>query len=724
MKKIIFKNDYTNVVFQCKENKIFIESIAFSGKEYVYHKEGMQHSNVFFLGKYYPRGKMFNRYEFGGEDLLFVGAKERQFDNKKELIVEEKNEKIFVKTIYELYDNSATLQCRKEIINLLNKTIYIESASPLTLKGIMVGDDNHMLSYSTDLEGIEDLTTKIGKVERRKKICLPWLWKAHNTWCSEACFEKVNLETEGLRAIHKQMRCGRIVVAGNGVQTTNRFLPLGLLEKENYGFFSFEILPVGSWSYEITAGYHEAADEWTLALLGRNFHDNGWYRALQPNETHCTEEVRIVGDLDIDGIVRHNTVFRRNVKAKNLLHAHEDIVYNVYMHNLYISAYADKVEKNIPIVSELGADYFVIDAGWHDDMSVFSIGEWKESIDAYPNGLQKTIDKVREKGMKFGLWIEVQSVGIYCADKNLLPDKCYFSIAGERLVGNGRYHVDFSVPETREWADNIVKRLVEKYSVDYIKIDKSLNVLGGDCTTGSLSERLRLHSQAYLDWFENIQKKHPQVLFENCSSGGMLMDSNIAKRTSVFSISDQSDYLMYPYILCNLSLGILPEQMGIWCMPVDRFSYPDTDDEKLICNVINALYGCMHLSSKLEVLTDKQKELLKEGLKYYKKISKIKNSAIPVLPRGLASLDDEIVVTGLKENKKLYLFVYNLSETEQVIKQNLSKYLPEKILLAYPHGSDNEYCLDKGVLKCSMQGKTARVFELDLQSNSLPDIFK
>ena len=39
MKKIIFKNDYTNVVFQCKENKIFIESIAFSGKEYIIKKE-------------------------------------------------------------------------------------------------------------------------------------------------------------------------------------------------------------------------------------------------------------------------------------------------------------------------------------------------------------------------------------------------------------------------------------------------------------------------------------------------------------------------------------------------------------------------------------------------------------------------------------------------------------------------------------------------------------
>ena len=725
MEKIILKNDYTTVVFQCKEEKIFIKSIAFSGKEYVYYEDGMQHSNVFCLGEYYPRGKMFNRYEFGGEALSFVGANEIRIGDKKELIIEEKNDRISVKTIYTLYDNSATLSVKKEIINATDATLSLECASPLTLTGIMWDKQSEAQENAQTLSNDIDVTTVLSPVGEPLKDGIrymsqytpPTFWKAHNTWCCEAVFEKFDLKAEGFRGQERVKRAGKISVSSNGSQTTNRYLPLGVFEKEQYGYLMFEILPVGSWSYEIEAGMSMGEDEneIIIALTGRNLCDNGWYKRLQPQEKYVTEEARIVGGADLDCILEQATLYRRNVKRKIKKEPYEEIVYNVFQSNVWANPSEEKDEKWIPLVAEIGADYYVIDAGWFDEGNTKGVGVWDENAYWYPSGLNATIEKIRAKNMKFGLWVELQSFGVKCEKPYLLPEYCFFHTDGIRTICNGRYQLNYALKEVRDYADGIIEKIVDKYHPDYIKIDYNQTQIGNDSENGSNTEGLAAHCAAYHQWFCKIQDKYPDIIFESCASGGMCIDSTNGALTTVFSVTDQGIYYNVPPIVANLPLAILPEQTGIWCVPVYDSDYPTTNDEKVIMNVINSLYGVMHLCSKIDVLTKRQKALLKEGMQYYRSLAKIKKDVIPVMPNGFTQFDSETVFTGMKTKDKLYLSIYNLSTEKRTVKKDLSKYGIENVFLAYPSQSNNEYSLKDGCFTLELNPMSARAFEFSLK---------
>ncbi|MGN1053620.1 MAG: hypothetical protein ACI4SH_09565, partial [Candidatus Scatosoma sp.] len=164
---------------------------------------------------------------------------------------------------------------------------------------------------------------------------------------------------------------------------------------------------------------------------------------------------------------------------------------------------------------------------------------------------------------------------------------------------------------------------------------------------------------------------------------------------------------------------LMPEQMGVWCMPVPLYSYPNTTDERVIINVINSLYFCMHLSTKMDGLTERQKTLLDEGIAYYKQLSAVKMEAMPALPKGLISFDDKTPVFGLKTDGKLYLAVYNISANVREITLDLSKYNVKSGTLAYPKAAKTACGLNGNVFKCELQGKAARAFEFIIETKGI-----
>ena len=197
-----------------------------------------------------------------------------------------------------------------------------------------------------------------------------------------------------------------------------------------------------------------------------------------------------------------------------------------------------------------------------------------------------------------------------------------------------------------------------------------------------------------------------------------MMDSNIGQLTTVYSVSDQGTYYNYPPILANLPLMVLPEQSGIWCIPVGGWKETEcgTSDEQVVMNVINALYGVMHLCSRIDRLTEHQKALLAEGIAYYRQLGKIKAEWIPVMPTGFAKIDDSIVFTGGKTREKLYLSVYNLSNENKTAQVDLQKYGVKAVKLVYPKCADNGYGLKNGTFSVTIQGMTARAFEFIIET--------
>ncbi len=719
--EIIFGNERSEIQFKIDGDRIYIRSLRFDDIVYLQNKMGMEHSYVHLTGENY-RGHFFGGYAKLSETLFYESHEFVETETTRALIIKEKNEKLFVTTVYTIRVGSAAIEAYKTVENISRDELVVESAMPLVLAGIMDSkkETAALISSVIDIEHASPLSFYI---ESKTENTLPYLWKCFNAWSGECTFERINIENEGFRKFYQRVKCSKYSVTSNGTPSTYRYLPIGILEKESIGYFMFEIFDSGSWSYSFDMPTNGSD---VCFYIGKNLYDNGWYKVLRSGESLRTERVRFVGGKDLNTLVREFTLARRSALRKHGFATTDHVVYNNFMQNTFDHPTEELDDVNIRMAKKFGADYFVIDAGWHDDnldqiSPTQKIGEWKENTLSYPSGLNFTLDKIRAAGMKPGLWVEVQSIGVYCKNQSLLPDECFFQIHGKRPTGNRRYQLNFAKAKTREFASNIIESIVQRYAPDYIKIDYNQVEYGTETENGSLTEGLAQHTAAYLRWFEELQDRYPKILFESCASGGMNMTPGIAEKTTEFSLSDLQEFNFYPYILANSPFALLPEQSGIWVMPVRRVignrvlpsKELKTTDEEVITNVVNALYRVMHLASKLEHLTPRQEELLKEGIAYYRSLAEVKKTALPIMPNGFTSFGDEVVYVAMKSDKKIYLCVYNLSERAMTIAKDFSEYKITKARLAYPQKAKNACKVWKGVFQCDLKAGTARAFELE-----------
>jgi len=213
-------------------------------------------------------------------------------------------------------------------------------------------------------------------------------------------------------------------------------------------------------------------------------------------------------------------------------------------------------------------------------------------------------------------------------------------------------------------------------------------------------------------------------LFETCSSGGMRMDYETLSHFSIVSTSDQVDYLKYPYIAGNILSGVLPEQAAVWSYPVGcgEVGKPLTCDkewvkenitnDRIVMNMINSFLGRMHLASHLELMSEQQLSIVKEGVAYYDTLTEAKKSALPYLPNGFTHFGAEKVAAGFKTKDKIYLAVWCLGEKHIEVPLDISVCAAK---IAYPSQTAATCKLEKNTLILEFSNANAGVFlELNL----------
>ena len=67
-----------------------------------------------------------------------------------------------------------------------------------------------------------------------------------------------------------------------------------------------------------------------------------------------------------------------------------------------------------------------------------------------------------------------------------------------------------------------MKLVAGEYTVRYIKMDYNIEPgIGTETNADSAGDGLLEHNRAYLAWLDGIFQKYPQLVIENCSSGGL-----------------------------------------------------------------------------------------------------------------------------------------------------------------------------------------------------------
>ena len=575
-----------------------------------------------------------------GSRLLFAGRREEATHGGKRLVCMHTDPvlKLRVESVYEAFDGVPVVRRYSRVTNNGASPVGLEFLSSAMLHGLAAPQE-----YDREL--------RIHLAQNS--------WMAEGQWHTFRPSEMGFVENE--RTSWSQAQAGSV-----GSWSSERYLPMAMAENTRLGLTWFwQIEHNGSWYWEISnvSARDNNADD-VYAYLGGpdDLHAAAW-KSLKPGETYQTVPVA-VGCVrgGFSDAVESLTHYRRLA----CLTPHKDnsrcpVIFNDYMNCLW----GDPTEaKELPMVAaaaKAGCEYFVIDAGWyaelHEDWSP-TIGAWQPSLTRFPRGLKFLLDQIRQAGMLPGLWLEPEVAGA----KSLLaqkPDHWFFVRHGKRVLKNSRFLLDFRNPEVRAYLDQVIARLVNEYGVGYIKMDYNVDSLQGtEINADSFGQGLLEHNRAHLAWLEEILNRYPDLVIENCGSGGGRMDYAMLSRLQLQSMTDQEDYLKLPMILVGASAAVLPEQLAIWSYPLAK-----ADADQASFNMVTSMMCRIHQSGRLDSLTPEALAQVTEGLRVYKEsLRKHIPTAVPFYPLGTSDVTDfkTPVALGMRSPQQTLLAVWRI----------------------------------------------------------------
>jgi alpha-galactosidase len=581
-----------------------------------------------------------------GSRLLFAGSREEATQRGKRLVCmhTDPNLKLSVESVYEAFDGIPVVRRYSRVKNNGDSAVGIEFMSSAMLHGLASPQ-----AY-----------------ERELRIHLAVnSWMAEGQWHTLRPSEMGFVENE--RTSWSEARAGSV-----GSWSTERYLPMAMAENTELGLTWFwQIEHNGSWYWEISnvSARDNNADD-VYAYLGGpdDLHSAAW-KSLKPGETYESVPVAVgcvrggFGE-GVEALTRYRRVGCEKPRPVNL---RCPVIFNDYMNCLW----GDPTEaKELPLIAaaaKTGCEYFVIDAGWyadlHEDWSP-TIGAWEPSATRWPHGLKFVLDQIRQAGMIPGLWLEPEVAG----QKSLLarkPDNWFFVRHGKRVLKNSRFLLDFRNPQVRTYLDQVMARVVNEYGAGYIKMDYNVDSLQGtELNADSFGQGLLDHNRAHLDWLDSVLDRYPELVIENCGSGGGRMDYAMLSRLQLQSTTDQEDYLKLPAILVGASAAVLPEQLAIWSYPL-----ANADAEQASFNMVTAMMCRIHQSGRLDSLASAASTQITEGIRIYKEIlRKHIPAAVPFYPLGMSDVTNSKtpVALGMRSPQQTLVAVWRIDGPETV----------------------------------------------------------
>ena len=359
--------------------------------------------------------------------------------------------------------------------------------------------------------------------------------------------------------------------------------------------------------------------------LGEYF-DNGQLNLLPGASIELPEAVYaiVAGDLDdaANALHRYQREYVIPVNARNNPPLVQFNSWFPYQNKLTLNQAKDLIND----AADLGCEAFVLDAGWYNQHNwQREVGNWHSSRTLFPNGLGELAAYSREKGLKFGIWFEIESLGDSSALYHENPEWC-LQRKGQAATSGNRYHLDFSNPEAFNWALQSIENIMQECNgLDWVKLDYNIAIgsefetLAGD-RPGNL---LHNHVQAYYRFLDTLRQRHPDLIVENCASGALRYDLGIVAHTHTSWISDETTPAPSLALAWGSTLQFLPRINNHWV--VGKGNHNPNIDQTLPPGYWDYMFripmnGQFGISSRV---FDWQQPLLntaKENVKLYKKI--------------------------------------------------------------------------------------------------------
>ncbi|MBL9206593.1 MAG: alpha-galactosidase [Opitutaceae bacterium] len=501
---------------------------------------------------------------------------------------------------------SSGLVCAHELIaDAKTGTIEIQTSAenptnaPITLEFLSAFSLGGLTPFSTD-----DAPGRL-RVHRFRSA-----WSAEGRH-EERSVEELNLERSWTGHGVRSERFGQ-----SGSLPVNGWFPFVGLEDRPAGvMWAAQLACPGTWHLEI----YRRADQLGLAGGGADRLDGEWKKTLLPGERFAAPPgtlTSVVGSVD-DACDRLLAAHKKRAKARPEGEHDLPVVFNEWCAS-WGNPTHDRMVQLAGQLAGLGLTYLVIDDGWAERPGdrFQQNGDWNVNRRAFPEGLRATSDAIRSRGLVPGLWYEFEAINPGSAAWHETAHQLHRDGAPLQ-VGNRRFW-DFRDPWVHDFlAERVIARLRDD-GFGYLKVDCNDSIGPGVDGPESPGENLRQHLDGVRRFFKRLRAELPDLVIENCSSGGHRLEPSLLALTAMSSFSDAHETPDIPLIAANLNRLVWSAQKQIWAV-LRRGDSP----ERLCYSLAATFLGRMCLSGDVAALTPESREKVREAVAFYRDVAPI-----------------------------------------------------------------------------------------------------
>ena len=434
-----------------------------------------------------------------------------------------------------------------------------------------------------------------------------WMTHLHGDWAAEAAVVQEPLtpglqvirNTDGARNAHCDAPEVMLSLDGQPCEQSGRTIGAALCWSGNY---ELRINTNNKKEHHLYAGIDPQSSEYVL--------DAG--------QTFATPHLALAySTCGMGGVSR---TFHRWARTEGMLHrgmGTGDILLNSW-EGIYFDINEQRIIDMMDDIAKFGGELFVMDDGWfgdkyqrNDDSS--TLGDWVTDKKKLPGGIKALTDAARKRGIKFGIWIEPEAINTKSELYEQHPEWALQTKGRDLKLGRGgtQLVLDMTNPQVQDFAFGIVDQLLTDYpEISYLKWDANASIQN----YGSLYLPMTKQNNLYIDYhrgllkvLERIRQKYPDVVIQDCASGGGRANYGLLPYYDEFWVSDNTDALQRVYIQWGTSLFFPANAMACH---INHCPYWNTGGRmipiKFRCDV--AMSGRLGIELQPKDMTDEERQ--------------------------------------------------------------------------------------------------------------------
>lgn len=252
-------------------------------------------------------------------------------------------------------------------------------------------------------------------------------------------------------------------------------------------------------------------------------------------------------------------------------------------------------------------EVYWLDAGWYTGASNYeggqtwanTVGNWTVDKERFPQGLKPVADEIHKVGAKFMVWFEPERVirGTQWAKEH--PE---WMLDIPNSNKDTYLLFDLGNKEARVWMSEYIARMIRENGIDYYRQDFNMQpdiYWKANDEPGRVGIKEIRHIEGLYAFWDYLLETFPNLLIDNCASGGRRIDLETISRSAPLW---RSDYYHYDdpdgYQCHTYGLNFFLPLHGTGILRTDKYSFRSSVSSALIYN--------WKITSKHESIIDMQ----------------------------------------------------------------------------------------------------------------------